>query len=147
MHPRLLVDVHPDLRANDRGDHQSSFDEVFSTSRHADQFTMKARLTTTDQASANFVAAAAIISSRPSWCSMHLGCDIHTASRRQTRTFDFASDTITGMIYFTLSIISPGLMRRWRQCIAEDLEQRLHVSRCYPTNDCEQYRRFCLHLF
>ena len=92
-----------------------------STSRHADQFTMKARLTTTDQASANFVAEAAIVSSRPSWCSVHLSCDIHTASRCQTRTFDLVSDTITGMINFTLSITSPGLMRRWRQCIAEGL--------------------------
>ena len=36
-----------------------------STSRHADQFTMKARLATTDQASANFVAEAAIVGSRP----------------------------------------------------------------------------------
>ena len=36
-----------------------------STSRHADQFTVKARLATTDQASANFVAEAAIVGSRP----------------------------------------------------------------------------------
>ena len=66
----------------------------------------------------------------------------HTAARCNGRTFDLEKLTISGLTNFVLSIKSPDLMRLWRQCIAQDVEDQLDILTGVPTAESEAYRVF-----
>ena len=55
---------------------------------------------------------------------------------------------LTGVLNLALSIVSAGLMRRWRQCIQEDISERLEV-RVGALNSAgtRAYKKHCLDLF
>ena len=85
-----------------------------------DTFTVKVRLSETDDAGSNSRAeASALTQQRGDWMHLHLLCMCHKVHSCAQRTFSLASATTSGIIHSCLQIATGGFVRRLREaCLA-----------------------------
>lgn len=127
----------------------AALDESSVATRQTQSCDFCVRASVTDKYSANLAAERFLLSQRDeSWSGIRLHCDVHVLTTCQGKVFDLESEAISGVLNFTLSIVSAGLMGRWRARIAEDLEERIavKVGQCSCPAALE-FKQHCMNLF
>ena len=119
------------------------------TSSCSGSFPFKMRVTTTDQAQANFAAEKTLVASRgKDWGSLHLPCLMHILAKVITKSFNLCEDQITGVINLTLSLSLGAQMTKFREALAEVISNQLSVVSGHgPPQDAEDYRSFVMKTF
>ncbi|CAK0908812.1 unnamed protein product, partial [Prorocentrum cordatum] len=115
-------------------------------------FSNKVRHATTDKYGANLVAEARMTKHRNNtsptpWFGLHEPCDAHIVSAVHTKTFALTEDFISGLINVSLSLGGGDNMRRFRKCLAADIDNRLLIKFGEPPPDAVEYRKVILSLF
>ena len=114
----------------------------------AQHFKVKARITTTDEAPANFAAEREMVTERgDGWLSLHLGCNMHRIARSFARTFALLDEHITGLMNLSLVLGFGGTMLKFREAMVAIVESKLTIVKGSPPPEAQAYKEFMMDLF
>ena len=117
-------------------------------SKHANDFPLKVRLTTTDQAGANHSSERLMLASRGAgWVGVHLACNVHIAARVVQRTVSLEEPIVSGMLNVSLTLADGAAMTRYRRSLVQVLESRIVFLHSQPSAEALAYRDFVLDNF
>ena len=111
-------------------------------------FFTKTRITTTDMAGANVVAEKCVLADRDEeWGHFHNFCNVHVVSRSISRSLEFFSKDVTGMIHCSLALSVGSALERFRKSLATVLAQKIMVTPGSSSVEAARHRDFVLELF
>ena len=125
--------------------------QISSISPACGRFRLRLRASTTDRASANLSCEKAMAKSLTggAFQGLHLGCDVHVASRTHGRVFSLVEPTVTGVLRHALSLQGGAHMNLFRKAIRLEIRSRggVVVKIGAASREARQHRELMLRLF
>ena len=125
--------------------------QISSISPACGRFRLRLRASTTDRASANLSCEKAMAKSLTggAFQGLHLGCDVHVASRTHGRVFSLVEPTVTGVLRHALSLQGGAHMNLFRKAIRLEIRSRggVVVKIGAASREVRQHRELMLRLF
>eukprot|EP00971_Amphidinium_carterae_P014722 290724-Amphidinium_carterae.6 len=116
----------------------------------SNDFCLKTRVVSSDQASYNKLAEQGIQNEREpwNWTSLSLDCEIHASSRAFAKTYDglLATD-VSGLLNVSLALRSGSNMMVFRRALRQEIEARLKIMYGPPPLAAQEYREAFLQTF
>ena len=115
------------------------------------RFPLKLRVSTSDQAGANFLAEKMVLGARKedgsSWSGLHLPCNVHIVAGAFRKTFRLLDTDVTGMVNVALFLSVGSNMLLFRQTLTQVVTSKLQIVMGYPTPEMNAYREHILNTF
>ena len=123
--------------------------ETAAVTKFANQFALRVRAATTDQASANILLEKTISEAREgSWCNLHLLCNAHHCARVHSKSLTLLEQHISGLVNYALSLSLGSSMFEFRKALARVIDRMpLVVRRGAPPQEVVEYQTDMLKLF